>query len=137
MPRFDPLKIHTPLPQSDRRHRRFTLPVEPDPDPGDSPAPFIPPTVTENEEKDGFELRFPARPADATLERFRATRTLPREHRWHWHRIGEFWYAKRNPATRRFINDLLDLAAHHEPEPVRLDPARNIVPVDFAPRARE
>jgi hypothetical protein len=100
MPRFNPLKSakagKTPRPES--------LPENEAP----SPAPVANiPSLTENEDKDGFELRFAAKPSEAVLALFRATKNLPVEQRWHWHFRKHFWYARRNAATRQFAAQIL------------------------------
>ena len=58
--------------------------------------------MTENQEKDGYELKFPAQPPEAILNLFRETKLLSAAQRWHWHHKLKFWYAKRNEATREF-----------------------------------
>jgi hypothetical protein len=58
--------------------------------------------MTENQEKDGYELKFPGKPTEAVLALFHETKTLPGECRWHWHFKKKVWYAKRNEATREF-----------------------------------
>jgi hypothetical protein len=102
------------------------------------------PTLTENDVKDGLELRFPTKPAEAVLEKFRQTKHLPLEHRWHWHFRGHFWYARRNEATRAFAAALIAPEAPLSPaaavpagdqstNPPIHPSESNIVPVDFAP----
>jgi hypothetical protein len=99
MPRYNPLKTRS-------------TPKRPDPPPNGSlpsPAPVSQvPVLTENEEKDGFEIRFPAKPDESVLARFRAAKDLPSDQRWHWHFRGHFWYARRNNATRAFAQSILN-----------------------------
>jgi hypothetical protein len=80
---------------------------DPEPAPAPKPEPSAPavngvPILTENSEKDGYELKFPGKPTEAVLGMFRETKTLPAENRWHWHFKKKVWYAKRNEATREF-----------------------------------
>ena len=49
----------------------------------------------------------PTRPDAATLAAFHATRDLPRDEQWHWHRHGGFWYARRNDRSRLFAITLI------------------------------
>ena len=103
------------------------------------------PTLTENDVKDGLELRFPVKPAEAVLEQFRQTKHLPPEHRWHWHFRKHFWYARRNDVTRAFAAAILAQAAppalqppfpapdHQSNIPTIQQSESNIVPVNFAP----
>ena len=103
------------------------------------------PTLTENDVKDGLELRFPVKPAEAVLEQFRQTKHLPPEHRWHWHFRKHFWYARRNDVTRAFaaailgqgvppaLQPPLSVPDHQFNNPLIHQSESNIVPVDFAP----
>lgn len=54
-------------------------------------------TVTENEERDGVELRFPDKPAAAVLDRLKTNG-------WRWTRFGKCWYTKRTPASLAFAH---------------------------------
>jgi hypothetical protein len=98
--RFNPLKPIKPVP-----------PPRPEPlAKGAIPAPSPvshEPVLSENNTKDGFELRFPTRPSQEVLAAFHATQQLPPEHRWHWHRKLKFWYARRNDVTRAFAQSIL------------------------------
>jgi hypothetical protein len=62
-------------------------------------------TVTENEEKDGVEIRFASKPDPATLERIKSAGG------WKWSRFSKCWYAKRNPATLAFAQSFLEVSA--------------------------
>ncbi|PWU21764.1 MAG: hypothetical protein C5B50_01000 [Verrucomicrobia bacterium] len=73
------------------------------------------PVLTENEQRNGLELRFPGKPSDAIIARFRATKSGPREYEWRFHFRGKFWYAKRSEATRAFALEILALCS---PSPV-------------------
>jgi hypothetical protein len=55
-------------------------------------------TVTENDEKDGIEVRFPAKPAPEVLERLKANG-------WRWSRFSS-WYTRRTDAARKFAEAL-------------------------------
>lgn len=57
-------------------------------------------TVTENDEKNGVEIRFPAKPDAATLEILKASG-------WKWSRFGACWYHKRAAATLAFAQSLI------------------------------
>jgi hypothetical protein len=95
MPRFNPLKPTKPA----RPQRPEPLPKGTIPSPElVSHAPFL----SENEAKNGLELRFRTKPDDKVLAAFHGTQQLPPEHRWHWHRSGRYWYAKRNDVTCAF-----------------------------------
>lgn len=85
------------------------------------------PTLTENEAKDGFELRFPTMPGETILSRFHATKSGPRDHEWHWHRRERLWYARRSDTTRAFALALIaELAGPAAPPPVPLTPEQTI-----------
>jgi len=60
-------------------------------------------TVTENEERQGIELRFPGKPPQNILDQLhdRANGT------WRYHRKGRFWYAKASENTRDFAQRLI------------------------------
>jgi hypothetical protein len=51
--------------------------------------------VTENEEMNGVEIRFPSRPDEATL-------TLLKSHGWRWSRFSGCWYNRRTDETKAF-----------------------------------
>lgn len=59
-------------------------------------------TVTENEERQGIELRFPGKPPQNILDQLhdRANGN------WRYHRKGKFWYAKASDNTREFAQRL-------------------------------
>jgi hypothetical protein len=56
-------------------------------------------TVTENDEKDGIEIRFPAKPAAEVLDALKAAG-------WRWSRFSACWYTRRTEAARRFAEEL-------------------------------
>ncbi len=56
-------------------------------------------TVTENDEKNGIEVRFPARPADSVL-------TALKSAGWRWSRFAACWYNRRSEANRAFAESL-------------------------------
>lgn len=60
-------------------------------------------TVTENEERQGIELRFPGKPAQNILDQLH-DRT---NGGWRYHRKGKFWYAKASDNTRDFAHRLI------------------------------
>jgi hypothetical protein len=143
--RYNPLKPSAPA----RPPKPVKLPKSTIPKP--SPVSHVP-VLTENEEKDGFELRFPTRPEEAILALFHDTKGLPKEQQWHWHRRGHFWYAKRNDVTRFFAQKILggkpsvscaldsavpaaeqlNAATAPNAEPIPEHPETNIIPVSFA-----
>ncbi|HEX3800204.1 MAG TPA: hypothetical protein VH413_16030 [Verrucomicrobiae bacterium] len=118
MPRFNPLRPNAPV-----------KPQRPQPLPkGDIPRPPVishSPTLTENNAKDGLELRFPTRPDEPTLAAFHRTAELPAAHQWHWHRKLKYWYARRNDVTRKFAEQLI---SGNPPGPA---PVPNVVKVNF------
>ena len=104
MPRYNPLKSNKP-----------PAPRRPDPlpkgkIPNPEPVSHVP-TLNENEAKDGFEIRFPTKPDESVLARFRATKNLNSDQRWHWHFRKHFWYARRNYATRAFAESVVNPGA--------------------------
>ena len=109
MPRYNPHK--TAYRTTPKRH------VEPPPEAKPSTAGSIP-VLTENAEKDGFELKFSGKPSDVILSLFRETAFLPAPQKWHWHFKKKVWYAKRNEATREFAQLVITQASAPEPEPV-------------------
>lgn len=83
-----------------------TVYVEPEP----APAPVAPPvqpvadqgkvSLTENEAKDGYELRFPDKPALEIRQRLAGNG-------WRWSRFAKCWYHKRTPAARMVADALV------------------------------
>jgi hypothetical protein len=124
MPRYNPHKTYRTTPKRSVE----PLPKETIPDP--APVSHVP-VLTENEEKDGFEIRFPAKPDESVLARFRANKDLPSAQRWHWHFRGHFWYAKRNPVTRAFAESII--GAPVAPAPL---PAPGVPVVPAAPASQ-
>ena len=100
MPRYNPHKAYRTTP------KRAPDPLPKGTIPSPSPVSHVP-VLTENEEKDGYELRFPTKPSDEVLAKFRATRDLQSDHRWHWHFRQHFWYAKRNAVTKAFAESIV------------------------------
>jgi len=92
MARYNPLKPEQIVPK--RKPDKSTIP---------SPGVVSHvPTLSENNSKDGLEIRFPTKPDEATLAAFHATQQLGRDHQWHWHRKQRLWYARRNNVNRAF-----------------------------------
>lgn len=60
-------------------------------------------TITENEEKDGIEIRFPAKPAPTVLDSLKS-------HGFRWSRFAGCWYHKRTEEIRSFANSLANQA---------------------------
>ena len=56
-------------------------------------------TVSENEEKDGVEIRFPGKPPQAVIDSLKA-------HGWRWSRFGSCWWHKRTPDILTFAHGL-------------------------------
>ena len=56
-------------------------------------------TVTENDEKNGIEIRFPSKPSADILDSLKAAG-------WRWSRFSACWYAKRSDTARRFAESL-------------------------------
>lgn len=61
-------------------------------------------SLSENEEKDGLEIRFAEKPAVEVLTRLKAAG-------WRWSRFSACWYAKRNERARAFAAQLVGGAA--------------------------
>lgn len=61
-------------------------------------------TISENEEKDGIEIRFAKKPASDVLDRMKSNG-------WRWSRFGACWYAKRTERARVFAQQLAGGAA--------------------------
>jgi hypothetical protein len=126
--RFNPLKPNASTPKpSIKVLPKGTVP---------NPSPVGPaPILTENDDKDGLELRFPKRPGPAVLDFFHSTKDLPAEQRWHFHFKGKYWYARRNDATRKFAQMLIAHASEKAPEPTAptAPPAPAIVPIPKDP----
>lgn len=57
-------------------------------------------TVTENEAKDGVEVRFPAKPAPSIIDALKA-------HGFRWTSFGACWYHKRNTTAWAFARSLV------------------------------
>lgn len=56
-------------------------------------------TISENDEKDGLELRFAEKPAAEVLARVKAAG-------WRWSRFSSCWYAKRSEQARAFAQEI-------------------------------
>lgn len=59
------------------------------------------PTLSENEEHDGLELRFPGKPGDALLNELKGAG-------WRWSSFSGCWYAKRNDNNRAFAEKIIN-----------------------------
>lgn len=57
------------------------------------------PTVTLNAEKNGVEIRFPAKPSEDV-------RTTLKANGWRWSRFSSCWYNRDNPSNRAFAENL-------------------------------
>ena len=66
-------------------------------------------TVTENEEKDGVEIRFPGKPSEDV-------RSQLKENGFRWSRFSTAWYAKRNSKTLAFAYGIVTTAVQEQPE---------------------
>lgn len=74
-------------------------------------------TVSENIEKGGVEIRFPAKPSADVLTNLKA-------HGWRWSRFSSCWYKPASDAARAFANSLAGVngtAATADPGPDRFD----------------
>lgn len=69
----------------------------------DPPAPLEGVTVTENEEHDGVEIRFPAKPATEVLDSLKARG-------FRWSKFSACWYRKRSPETLAFAQSFIAAA---------------------------
>jgi predicted RNA methylase len=72
--------------------------TQPTPEP-DKPSKADGVTVTENDEKNGIEIRFPSKPSAETLDALKAAG-------WRWSRFSSCWYARRSDAARKFTESL-------------------------------
>ena len=68
-----------------------------------APADSTRPTVTENEEKDGVEIRFPAKPAAIVLDSLKGAG-------WRWSRFSSCWYHRRDAAALALAHNLANSA---------------------------
>ncbi|PGP20948.1 hypothetical protein COA01_15525 [Bacillus cereus] len=59
-------------------------------------------TLTENEEKNGIEIRFSRKPAEHILQ-------MVSDNKFRWSKYGQCWYAKRTEATLLFAKEIKDL----------------------------
>ncbi|MEJ1517638.1 hypothetical protein R3O67_30955 [Bacillus cereus] len=59
-------------------------------------------TLTENEEKNGIEIRFSRKPAEHILQ-------MVSDNKFRWSKFGQCWYAKRTEATLLFAKEIKDL----------------------------
>jgi hypothetical protein len=57
-------------------------------------------TVSENDAKDGIEIRFPSKPAPEVLSALKAAG-------WRWSRFSACWYAKRTERAKAFAQQLV------------------------------
>jgi hypothetical protein len=71
---------------------------QPTTDPGNGQA-VTDAAITENEEKNGIEIRFPSKPSAEVLETLKANG-------WRWSRFSSCWYTKRSDAARQFAASL-------------------------------
>jgi hypothetical protein len=78
-----------------KRHDHLTPKPKAETSPAVAPSEVDGVTVTENDEKNGVEIRFPSRPADAVLADLKA-------HGWRWSRFAGCWYNKRTDETKAF-----------------------------------
>lgn len=80
------------------------------------------PTITENREKNGIEIRFPIKPAEET-------RTTLKRNGFRWSRQSACWYAKASESSRTFAATLISTvnqiqAASEPPQPTTRDRQR-------------
>lgn len=59
------------------------------------------PTLSENDEHDGLELRFPGKPDEAVLNELKNAG-------WRWSKFSGCWYAKRNDNNRAFADKIIN-----------------------------
>lgn len=59
------------------------------------------PTLRENTEKHGLELKFPSRPSQEVTEQLRKTKV------WRWHKKKAIWYTRATDEARAFAQDLI------------------------------
>lgn len=71
-------------------------------------------TVSENAEKGGIEIRFPARPADTVLASLKARG-------WRWSKFAACWYHRADEAARAFAASLAGGQEKHEEPTFDLD----------------
>lgn len=74
-------------------------------------------TMTENREKNGIELRFPAKPDSSVLDALKARG-------WRWSRFSSCWYHRADDATMTWVKSFLgagETAEQADPGPDRFD----------------
>ncbi|MFA4836136.1 MAG: hypothetical protein WC749_08730, partial [Dehalococcoidia bacterium] len=67
--------------------------------PTESPATTTP-TLTVNNERNGYEIRFPQKPADDILQRLK-------DAGWRWSKYSSCWYHRQTPANLAFATLLI------------------------------
>jgi N12 class adenine-specific DNA methylase/tRNA1(Val) A37 N6-methylase TrmN6 len=90
----------------------------PEPVPGPVPQPRA--TVRENPQRNGIEVKFNARPDDATLGRLKAAG-------FRWSKFQKIWYAKLSDATRKAANEIAGGAEPTAATPIA--PKTEVVPL--------
>lgn len=79
----------------------------PEPEPEKTREPVECVTVSENDERDGIEVRFATKPAVAVLDSLKAAG-------WRWSRFSACWYTRRTAAAREFAAALSGQAEQAE-----------------------
>lgn len=121
MKRFNPLKPEPPSAAPMVKQRKAPQP------PG---ATNFPVTLSENRQKDGLELRFPAKPSADVLADLKA-------HGWRWSRYNSCWYHRNTPEHRTFAERFLKQVESPESQVVSSQAGAieaaspNIVAVEF------
>ena len=87
--------------------------TQPTPEP-DKPTKVESISVTENDEKNGIEIRFPSKPSTAVLDSLKSAG-------WRWSRFSQCWYTRRSDAAKKF-------AASLQGETLTPDPTRTTEP---------
>jgi phospholipid N-methyltransferase len=91
----------------------------PEPDKAREPVEDV--TVSENDEKNGIEIRFPSKPSAAVLDSLKAQG-------WRWSRFSSCWYTRRTDAARQFAASLSGQAGTGDFSPIPATPVSSIAP---------
>ena len=69
-------------------------------------------TVSENEEKNGVEIRFPEKPPALVRAKLKAAG-------WRWHGRSQCWYTRRSQKSLAFAEELIGASRLSNPGPPR------------------
>jgi hypothetical protein len=95
--KITPAQVEIVRPEWDKMKDFLGLPPDDEQAPAAIPAAAV--TITENTEKQGIEIRFPAKPPAFLLDSLKALG-------WRWSRAGCCWYAKASAEARTFAQNI-------------------------------